>query len=48
MNAGGVDESCKSNGNLSIGDCDYIKVKEVLVSVADEVVTRRNLLQSRE
>ena len=40
MNAGGVDESCKSNGHL----CDYIK----FVLVADEVVTRRNLLPSQE
>ena len=40
MNAGGVDESCKSNGHLG----DYINK----VLVADEVVTRRNLLSSRE
>ena len=29
-------------------DCDYIKIKGAVILVADEVVTRRNLLPSRE
>ena len=41
MNAGGVDEACKSNGFILCSNTHY-------ESVADEVVTRRNLLLSQE
>ena len=41
MNAGGVDEACKSNG---LNSCS----NTLFESVADEVVTRRNLLLSQE
>ena len=35
-------------GDTIAGDCDYIKIKGAVLSVADEVVTRRNLPPSRE
>ena len=39
MNAGGVDKACKSNGFLYARRCDYIKPKDVLEIVANELVT---------
>ena len=48
MNAGGVDKACKSNGFFMFKNWDYIKILDFEKLVANEVVTRGYVPQSRE